>query len=360
MLESAEVRKSLGSRMEKLVEKEGRFSRRLERYKDCGYTRLELTFYGPNLLSLKDYQGHMKNTQDLLSTCASFECSFEKQWTQRAQNITSMVAVYFPKKKLFAYCHWWNSITSKKYGYMWEKVAANLVPLLLANFSFNDRPIYYHEFDLQQDKTPSITKELTYQRESGSTAITLVPGGSKGMFPARSASPVGAKKFSSVGIVEVANIKISWPRRRHDARNAPLADIVEIAKDDEDDEYIKKIKIRNTSAYKAGYSVLKPNTQYTVVAAGYANYRRSRYIHFITECCLKIRAGKSLTKVWDKWRRQFEDRTGYIDIPMVPHMLFTALQKVRSQGSFDMKCTLDSVADVDGSDSGDDGGSDEC
>jgi hypothetical protein len=38
MLECAEVRKSLGSRMENLVLKEGKFARRLERYKNYGYT----------------------------------------------------------------------------------------------------------------------------------------------------------------------------------------------------------------------------------------------------------------------------------------------------------------------------------
>ena len=356
MLECAEVRKSLGSRMENLVLKEGKFARRLERYKNYGYTRLELTFYGPELLTYKEYRRHMRNAQDLLSGCTTYECPFKKQWKQRAQNITSMVAVYFPKKKVFAYCHWWNSVTSKKYGYMWEKVQASLVPLLLANYSFNNRPIYYHEFKLDRSEVPYISKKVTYQRESGSTAITLVPGGAKGMYPSRSASPTGVRKFSKVGIIEVDNIKIAWPKSRHDRRNAPLADIVEVDEDDEEGIFIRKLKVRNTSLFKAVYNVLEPNTQYTVVAAGYAKYRQAYYIHFITECGLKIRAAKSLTKVWDSWRKQFEDRRGYIDIPMVPHMTFTAVQKIRSQGSFDMKCRLDSkVEDYDL-----DSGSDDC
>jgi hypothetical protein len=38
MLECAEVRKSLGSQMENLVLKEGKFTRKLERYKNHGYT----------------------------------------------------------------------------------------------------------------------------------------------------------------------------------------------------------------------------------------------------------------------------------------------------------------------------------
>jgi hypothetical protein len=113
--------------------------------------------------------------------------------------------------------------------------------------------------------------------------------------------------------------------------------------EDEDDEFIKKISISNTSSYRAGYSVLDANTEYTVVAAGYSMYRGSRYIHFITDCGLKLRAGKSLTKIWDKWREQFHDETlllPILNIDMVEKMTFKAVKKVRVQGAFDIKCKL--------------------
>ncbi|KAG0195781.1 hypothetical protein BGX28_000637 [Mortierella sp. GBA30] len=55
VLESADARKSLGSRMEALVANEGTFARRLERHKNHGYSRVELTFYGLMLLSLGEY-----------------------------------------------------------------------------------------------------------------------------------------------------------------------------------------------------------------------------------------------------------------------------------------------------------------
>ena len=112
LLESAEVRKSLGSRMEDLVAKEGAFAKRLERHKDHGYSRIELTFYGPKLLSLEEYHDHMEETKKLLSNCTTYQCSFEMQWQERAKRIKLVVMVYFPAKKLFAYCHWWNSLTS--------------------------------------------------------------------------------------------------------------------------------------------------------------------------------------------------------------------------------------------------------
>ncbi|KAI9234491.1 MAG: hypothetical protein BYD32DRAFT_439149 [Podila humilis] len=64
------------------------------------------------------------------------------------------------------------------------------------------------------------------------------PGGAK----AQSASPTGVRKFSKVGIIEVDNIKIAWPKSRHDRRNAPLADIVEVDEDDEEGIFIRKLK----------------------------------------------------------------------------------------------------------------------
>lgn len=69
-----------------------------------------------------------------------------------------MVAVYFPEKRLFSYCHRWKSRTSKKYGYSWKKVSPALVLTLLADYSFNDRPIYYFEAQLDGDQV-IITKE---------------------------------------------------------------------------------------------------------------------------------------------------------------------------------------------------------
>ncbi|KAF9304471.1 hypothetical protein BGZ91_008918, partial [Linnemannia elongata] len=59
VMESAEVRNSLGSRMEDLVEKGTTFSQRVKRYRKYGYTRVELTFYGPALRPLWEYQDEM-------------------------------------------------------------------------------------------------------------------------------------------------------------------------------------------------------------------------------------------------------------------------------------------------------------
>jgi hypothetical protein len=339
-LESADVRKSLGSRMENLVEKEGRFAQRLELYKNHGYTRIELTFYGPKLQSLWDYSGHMDQTMELLSTCTTFECSFEDQWRQRAECISSMVAVHFPKEKLFAYCHWWNSITSKKYGYMWRNVSPNVIPLLLANYSFNDHPIYYLVAVVGEDGHACVEKKVVYERVPGCMAMTLVAGGAKGMFPSRNAIEGGARKFSKVGIIKVNNIKIGWPKREHDKRTPPLAEIVE-STSAEDDTFVKHLKSVHSSSYTADYNILQPDMEYTIVAAGLHKYRNILEWHAITQCGVKLHMGKSLRSIWVEWIKNFVDagaRMGNVD--GVERMTFIAKSKVRNRGKDDIKCEL--------------------
>ena len=69
ILESAEVRKSLGSRLEDLVEKETAFGRRVKKYKNHGYSCIELSFYGSSLRSLQSYQDEMDETKNFLKEC---------------------------------------------------------------------------------------------------------------------------------------------------------------------------------------------------------------------------------------------------------------------------------------------------
>lgn len=339
LLESAEVRKSLGSRMEQIVSRDGKFAKRLKRYKKYGYTRIELTFYGPNLLSLSEYKSRMEETKDLLDDCPTFKCSFEKQWQQRAKHIKSMLVVYFPEKRFFAYCHWWNSITSKKYGYMWTNVSINTVPQLVANYSFNDRPAYYVEATIGSNGNLTIGLEKAYQRVPGCTAMTMVAGGAKGMFPSIESFENGVREFSDMGIIEVDNITIGWPERKHDGRSVPVAEIIE--KEDERVGYVRRLSSINTSAYTTAHGVLRRNSEYTIVAAGLKEYRGHIQWHFITECGLHVRAGKWLTSVWDEWKRTFENYEGYLDsITSVKWMKFIALTTVKSRGKTDIKCVL--------------------
>lgn len=338
-LESAEVRKSLGSRMENLVEKEGKFAKHLQRYEDCGFSRLELTFYGSKLLSTSAYREQMQETREMLDSCKTFKCSHIEQWQQRAEAIESMVAVYFPKMELFAYCHWWNAITSKKYGYTWKKVPRPLVQNLLANFSFNDRPIYFFEADVVDDHA-CISKTTVYERVHGSTAMTMVAGSHKGMFPSRESHGYNVHKFADIGLVEVDNISIGWPKKKVDKRSSPIADIVE-RQDDGNNKQVGHLNSIHGSSYTAIYNILQPNIQYTVVAAGMASFRKQREWHFITDCGLKVRGGLSFRKVWNTWRHNFlGDDALSGSVRGVECMTFIAVRKIRVKGKDDMECRV--------------------
>jgi hypothetical protein len=252
-----------------------------------------------------------------------------------------MVAVHFPKEKCFAYSHWWNSITSKKYGYMWQNVSPKVVPLLLANYSFNDRPIYYFVATVGENGRASVEKKVVYERLPGCSAKTLVPGPSKGMFPYRNALEDGVQKFSKVGIVEIKNIIIAWPKRHYDNRSPPLAVIVEKAVEGEENDTVKHLTSIHPSAYTADYNILSTGEEYTIVAAGMKSYRGIGEWHAITQCGLQIRLGKSLRKIWTEWRTQFlgdQARTNTVD--GVEHMTFLAICKRCIRGKHDITCEL--------------------
>ncbi|CAO3570249.1 unnamed protein product [Mortierella alpina] len=229
--------------------------------------------------------------------------------------------------------------SAEKYGYMWRRVSSAIAMTLLANYSFNDCPIYYLEAEVKGDIV-AVTREKIYERVPGCTAMTLVAGGQKRMFPSREAQSNGARKFSKVGIVEVDNITIGWPKKKIDRRTPPLADIAE-KEIDVGDGYIARLEAVSSSSFTAGYNCLEESTSYTIVAAESKEYRGNVQWHFITECGVRVRAGKSLTKVWNKWRLQFADN-GYLEkLSDVEWMSFTAVRKVRLRGIGDIKCELD-------------------
>ena len=96
----------------------------------------------------------------------------------------------------------------------------------------------------------------------------------------------------------------------------------------------------HSTLFTAGYNILVPGTEYTVVAAGLADFRGNSYWHLVTECGLKVKAGKSLEGIWERWRGQYRGDNGRVLIHKIPKMRFLAERKVRSRGTFDMKCVL--------------------
>lgn len=241
-----------------------------------------------------------------------------------------MAAVYIPEKKLFSYCHWWNSVTSKKYRYTWKKVSPDLVLTLLANYSFNDRPIHYFEVKTDGDQV-QITKEKVFSRPPGCTEITLVPGGSKGKFPSQDSS--------DMGFVEVDNISIAWPKKRSMKTSAPITQLVEGGNESGQEGYVRKLKKVNSSVYHSSYIALTPGIKYTIVSAGVQRYRGHIPWNFITQCGLQVRAGKSLRKIWEDWMYGFKEN-GCMDPEKTKWMKFKAVRKITIHGVDDMKCKL--------------------
>ncbi|KAG0042447.1 hypothetical protein BGZ90_009392, partial [Linnemannia elongata] len=241
-----------------------------------------------------------------------------------------MVAVHIPAKKVFAYCHWWNSVTSKKYGYMWKKVGSKLVPLLLANYSFNDRPIHHTKVMVDDPGVAEIICEKVYERELGCTAITLVAGKTKGL----------VYEFSEVGIVEHKNISFGWPEKKHSKKSRPLTALVEKPASDSHEGHVRWMRKVHSSLITARHNILVPGTEYTVVAAGLADFRGNSYWHLVTECGLKVKAGKSLEGIWERWRRQYRADNGMYLVNEFLKMRFLAERKVKIRDMFDMKCVL--------------------
>lgn len=164
MMESADNMSSLGTRIESIViPVDKKFHKRLRHARKSGLTRLEVTFYGGQLYDHAYYANYMKRVKEMIRGCATFAVPFEAYWKSMASNINGMIGIYAyganAKESGFAYCHWWNSVTAKKYGSMRKNVNRDEALKLLANYSFNDRPIYFLEISLDEPE-----KEIVVSR----------------------------------------------------------------------------------------------------------------------------------------------------------------------------------------------------
>ena len=332
MMESAETTSSLGSRMESLViDVDGKFHKRLRRARKMGLSRLEVKFYGGDLQTYVYYEDYLEHVKEMIQECQTFEVPFENYWKYMASNISSMVGIFASgtvegsMKTAFAYCHWWNSVTAKKYGVLREKVDREEALKLLANYSFNDRPIYFLEVSLDDpSKEIKVTK---YMRPEGCTEMTFVAGRYNGLYPYMYHDEI--YEFADMGIIPTNNITIDWPQRRLRKSSPPLVDIHQITMDDED-LYMQTEKLSGTKAsYKVAHEVLKERTKYTIIAAVKSTFRGKEYIFVILTNGLKVRCGKSLEAKVVKWLDEYEDGKA-------PQMDFATTKKKRVRGYTDI------------------------
>lgn len=328
MMESAETTSSLGSRMESIVMPvDEKFHKRLRRARKTGLTRLEVTFYGSKLRRLSYYETYLELVKEQIQECQTYAVPYEEYWKYMASTISSMVGVFAvgAKETAFAYCHWWNSITKKKYGSFRANVDQDEAMKLLANYSFNDRPIYFLEVSLDEpSKEVVVTK---YLRSEDCNAITLVAGKQNGLYPYRYHDDV--YDFADMGIVETNNITIQWPERRHRKTSPPIANIYKVEMDEKDMQMQTEGGVGNKTLYKLGHEVLKENTKYTVIAAIKNKFRGKDYFFATLSNGIKVKCGNSLEAKITEWLDDHPDGEA-------PYMKFTTMEKKRIRGYTDI------------------------
>lgn len=309
MLQSCDVRKAMGSIIADLIyNSDPKFTAKLLRYQKKGMSRIESTFYSSTLRSIEYYTDNMDDLFGFLEGCPVYHVSFEKQWKRLIRRIESSFAVYIVNEEIFAYSHWWNSITEKIQGYSRSNVSENEVEKLLANYSFNDHPMYYVEGNLAEDKTFKMIKTRTYSRDDASTAITLVPGASRGLYPSFHGLERDVLSFDDVGIVSYRNITIGWPKKRlrkvHKAlvdvtweEGIPTIDEIEnpSSEEDEPEEILREVNISSTGRFTSSHSLAKNGPkEYTIIKYGRREFYGSQVIHLVAEDGTKIRCTKNL------------------------------------------------------------------
>ncbi|KAI9239700.1 MAG: hypothetical protein BYD32DRAFT_434698 [Podila humilis] len=95
----------------------------LEALEEQDVNQSMVKFYGGDLYDHAYYENYLEQVKEIIQECPTYEVPFAEYWKYMASKITSMVAVFASgaDTSAFAYCHWRNSITAKKYGTMCEK-----------------------------------------------------------------------------------------------------------------------------------------------------------------------------------------------------------------------------------------------
>jgi hypothetical protein len=318
MIESCDIRQAMGSGLSRLVAGQNvGITNKLKRFRQLGYTRIEVSILTSTLFSLELYKEALDRlTMIDLAGCPTYKVSLQDQWNLIVDKLTQVVAVYVRNTRTFAYCHWWNSLTKRKQGVSSDNVSTELLECILANYSFNDR--ITHCFHIETDnKSYSILKHDRYKRVDGSTAMTLVPGSKNALFPSRSRLVKENVMFKEVGMDIYKNIYIEWPTTRFDKERKPrLAELIRINDSCEDSGRFDMSKMQNTlpsdrnllirldgiksSVSKPDYKALEANVIYTVTKYGYGLYRGKNYLHLVFENELMIRCCDDLRLCMEK------------------------------------------------------------
>jgi hypothetical protein len=302
-MESAELLQSIGSRLSNLVADPcPSFVDKVKRFRDLGYTRIEMTVYGKDLFPFALYRYELQSfIASSLQACPTFQVPLRDQWHLIADQLNHVVALYEESTQCFAYCHWWNSLTKRKQGLIKSNVPKELVPSLLGNYSFNERLI--HCFYLTSEKV--IDRHEVYKRPDGCDAMTLVPGMSNSLFPSRKGLHINVK-FEEIGIDTHKGIYIEWPEerlrkyRREAVANVNLVQNVFDMSDIQDalpSQLLTNNEIVRASQYDPDYKVLTEGRSYIAFQYGFGLFRGKQYLCLTLDNDLMVRCSEAMRDV---------------------------------------------------------------
>jgi hypothetical protein len=269
MLESAEVRSYIGSRLSSIVaDPSKRFRDVLKECKNHGLTRIEIKVYSQDIYGIESYIGIMYNLLDVLDKCTVYSTSFEDQWKALVDEIHNkkVLMVYIRDSKTFSYCHWYNSLTRRRQGITKGNVEAKDIENLIANYSFNERVTKY----IEMDSDGSERTEQLFSRVQRN--ITLVPGPKGSLYPSiEDIDQSILSSFEDMGLVDYKGMNIGWPRRITRS-SRPLSVMDRLEKDDRAENAMERINNPNRVAYRVSHCVLSPDSIYKIVAVGRRDY----------------------------------------------------------------------------------------
>ncbi|KAI9475866.1 MAG: hypothetical protein EXX96DRAFT_620340 [Benjaminiella poitrasii] len=267
--------------------------------------RLEITIYGSKLYKAKYYQRLLDSYFDFLDECPTYKVSHHKQWKAIVKRVKQMMVVYVPSEQQLAYCHWWNSFTKRKQGLLKSGISQAQVQIILANFSFNDRPIHYFEVAMSTEgnkTTYEILKYIKYRREEGSMAITLVPGISNSLYPYRNQLRGVVLPFSEVGVCRYMNLELEWPESQltRGDRQRALSRLVLWEEESSEATYEDKLELMEPISmpkFKPDYVVLGEGHTYKVTAYGFGSFRGKVLVCLRLDESYYVRCSPGLEKV---------------------------------------------------------------
>ncbi|KAF9965596.1 hypothetical protein BGZ73_001385, partial [Actinomortierella ambigua] len=239
-------------------------------------------------------------------------------------------------------------LTGKKQGCARGKVNSDDVPQLLANYSFNDRPMYYYMLEVDKNKDIRVLESKIFKRLE--SAATFVAGSGNSLYPSKKNHGSKTLDFTDVGIVTVNNITIGWPKKKYYKSSQAVAEIYEFVGDEDTSMMVALGTIRHTPSYGPCYSALEEHKEYTAVAYGVGQYRGTPYFFIHTSNGRRIRCGRDLDSIMHSPKICVYEKVGRSGMMRActnrRKFTFVSSQRSAYRGRRYMKCELVTVVDA--------------